>query len=132
MKIAVGVKIIDKISIYWRSCLMWVYTCCLLLVSTYLYRYVLCFYFFLFCCCLCWKFSAPSRGEGNSKPWPAQIHGKYPVDHARKTLLNIKLLYIVSGRFYFRQIQIKLVFLMGATNILVKARFAASFKCIGE
>lgn len=25
---------------------MWVYTCCLLLVSTYLYRYVLCFYFF--------------------------------------------------------------------------------------
>lgn len=26
---------------------MWVYTCCLLLVSTYLYRYVLCFIFFL-------------------------------------------------------------------------------------
>lgn len=26
---------------------MWVYTCCILLVSTYLYRHVLCFFMFL-------------------------------------------------------------------------------------
>lgn len=36
----------------------------------------------------------------------------------------------VSGRFHFRRIQ--LVLLMGATNILVKARFAASLKRVGE
>lgn len=41
---------------------MWVYTCCLLLVSPYLYRYVLCFYFFLICCFLCG--SAQHHPEG--------------------------------------------------------------------
>lgn len=67
MKNAVGVKIIDKISIYWRSCLMWVYTCCLLLVSTYLYRYVLCFYFF-FCSVVVCVGSAQHHPEGKETP----------------------------------------------------------------
>ena len=68
---------------------MWVYTCCFLLVSTYLYRYGLCFLFLLICCCLCWECSAPSRGEGNSKHWLAQIYGKYlPTDHTGKKTLH--------------------------------------------
>lgn len=48
---------------------MWVYTCCLLLVSTCLYRYVLCFVFFI-CCRLCLECSAPTRGDGNVTPRP--------------------------------------------------------------
>lgn len=117
-QIAVGVKIIDKISIYRRSCLMWVYTCCLLLVSTYLYRYVLCFLFpFVLRCRSCREFSAPSgrKGKGKKKtaPRPAHSHGKYPPIPQEKHYLTSNC--SISGRFYFRQIH--LVFLMGAANI---------------
>lgn len=107
---------------------MWVYTCCLLLVSTYLYRYVLCFLFLFDLSLFVWECSAPSRGDGNPTPWLAHIHGKYPLITQEKYYLTSNC--SISGRFYFRQIQ--LVFLMGAANILAKARFAASLKCIGE
>lgn len=46
---------------------MWVYTCCLLLVSTYLYRYVLCFYFF-FCSVVVCVGSAQHHPEGKETP----------------------------------------------------------------
>lgn len=75
MKIAVGVNVTDKVSIYGRSCSVWVYTCCLLLVSSYLYRHGFWFCFCFFWCCLYWEFSASSRGERNSA-LRQLIHGK--------------------------------------------------------
>lgn len=56
---------------------MWVYTCCLLLVSTYLYRYVLCFYF-IFDLLLFVLGSARHHPEGKDTPrlGRLEIHGK--------------------------------------------------------
>lgn len=80
---------------------MWVYTYCLLLVSTYLYRHVLCFFIsFLFCCCLYWELSAPSRGERNlAAPWPAHIHGKYMhIAQEKHYLIALYLGEFISGK----------------------------------
>lgn len=85
----------------------------------------ICFMFlFLFLiCCLCWECSATSRGAGYSTSWPAQIHSKY-------LLISLTPNDSVCARFNSSQIHI--LFLAGAANIMAKARFAESWKCMAE
>lgn len=60
---------------------MWVYTCCLLLVSTYMYSYGLGFILFFYNCCLTWF--TPFVGELKVESWQTQTKctDKQPADH---------------------------------------------------